>query len=131
MMETKISGFCTSFYIPAIQKLDFHLPHVCILGTNHCGELRHIAFKLRKLFQGVLCCCYYDERIVASFSHEIQSEYYVVNRPMSIEGIVLGHFSSSPKAYINSTTPSSQRHTVFEYFIFLYQIICCNYYCTH
>ena len=35
MMETNISGFHTSFYIPAIQKLDFHLPHVHILGTNH------------------------------------------------------------------------------------------------
>ena len=32
MMETKISGFHTSFYIPAIQKLVFHLPHVRILG---------------------------------------------------------------------------------------------------
>ena len=40
MMETTISDFHTSFYIPAIQKLDFHIPHVRILGTNHCGEMR-------------------------------------------------------------------------------------------
>ena len=39
MMETKISGFYTSFYIPYIQRLSFHLPHVRILGTNHCGEM--------------------------------------------------------------------------------------------
>ena len=39
MMETTISDFHTSFYIPAIQKLAFHLPHVRILGTNHCGEM--------------------------------------------------------------------------------------------
>ena len=45
MMETKISGFHTSFYITAIQNLAFHLPHVHILGTNHCGEMRRIAFK--------------------------------------------------------------------------------------
>ena len=45
MMETTISAFHTSFYIPAIHKLDFHLPHVCILGTNHCGELRCTDFK--------------------------------------------------------------------------------------
>ena len=36
MMETTISDFHTSYYIPAIQKLAFHLPHVRIHGTNHC-----------------------------------------------------------------------------------------------
>ena len=38
-MEAKISDFNTSFYIPFIQKLVFHLPHVHILGTNHCGAM--------------------------------------------------------------------------------------------
>ena len=74
MMETTISGFCTSFYIPAVQKLAFHLPHVRILGTNHCGELQHTAFKQRELFQDVLCCRYCAERVVASFANQIQSE---------------------------------------------------------
>ena len=36
---------------------------------------------------------------------------------MSIEGIVLEHFSISPKANINSTTPSRQRHAVFHPFL--------------
>ena len=45
MMETKISDFRTSFYIPAIQKSASHLPHVRILGINHCGEMRRTAFK--------------------------------------------------------------------------------------
>ena len=31
---------------------------------------------------------------------------------MSIEGIALEHCSALPKAYINSTTPSRQRHAV-------------------
>ena len=39
MMETTISESHTSFYIPTIQKLAFNLPHVRILGTNHCGEM--------------------------------------------------------------------------------------------
>ena len=72
-METTISDFNTSFYIPAIQKLAFHLPHVRILGTNHCGELRRTAFKRRELFQYVLCRCDYAERAVARFSHKIKS----------------------------------------------------------
>ena len=46
MMETNISDFCTSFYIPAIQNLDFHLSHVHILGKNHCGEMRQNYFKM-------------------------------------------------------------------------------------
>ena len=39
MMETIISGSCTSFYIPVIQKLAFHLPYVRILDTNNCGGI--------------------------------------------------------------------------------------------
>ena len=38
MMETTISNFRTSFYIPEVQKLAFHIPHVQILGTNNCGD---------------------------------------------------------------------------------------------
>ena len=48
MMEKTISNFHTSFYIPEIQKLAFHIPHVQILGTNHCGDSRRTAFKRRK-----------------------------------------------------------------------------------
>ena len=74
MMETSISDFHKSFYIPAIHKLAFHLPHVRILGTNHCGELQRISFKRRALFQDVLCHRDYSERVVTIFSNKIQSE---------------------------------------------------------
>ena len=73
MTETIISDFHTSFYIPAIQKLAFHLPHVRILGTNQCGEMQRTAFKQREYFQDVLCRRDYAERVVANFSHQIQS----------------------------------------------------------
>ena len=73
MIETTISYFHTSFYIPAIQKLVFHLPYVRIIVTNRCGGMRHTAFKLLELFQDVLCHCDYAERLVASFAHQIQS----------------------------------------------------------
>ena len=36
---------------------------------------------------------------------------------MSIEGIVLEHFSALSKADINSTTPSRQHHSVFHSFL--------------
>ena len=35
---------------------------------------------------------------------------------MSIEVILLEHFSAVPKTDINSTTPSRQLHAVFHYF---------------
>ena len=72
MMETTISDFHTSFYIPAIQKLAFHLPHVRILGTNHCGTMQHTAFKRRELFHDVICRCGYAERVVSIFAHQTQ-----------------------------------------------------------
>ena len=72
MRETTISYFHTSFYIPAIQNLDFRQPHVRILGKNHCGEMRRTSFKQSELFQDVLCCSDYAERLVARFDHQIQ-----------------------------------------------------------
>ena len=41
-----------------------------MLGTNHCGELRRTAFKYRELFQDVLCCRDFAERVVASFARQ-------------------------------------------------------------
>ena len=72
MTETKIYAFHTGFYIPAIQRFDFHLLHVRIPGTNHCGELRHTDFKRRESFHDFLCHGDYAERVVASFAHWIQ-----------------------------------------------------------
>ena len=97
MMETSTSDFHTRLYIPAIHKLAFHLPHVRILGTNHCGKLRRTAFKRRELFQDVLCRRDYAERVVESFANKTQSEYYGGNRYVSIEGIALEHFSAAPQ----------------------------------
>ena len=72
MTETNISYFHNSLYIPAIQKLAFHLPHVRILGTIHWGEMRRTSFKRRELFQDVLCSRDYAERVVTSFDNQIQ-----------------------------------------------------------
>ena len=64
-----------------------------ILGTNHCNEMQRSAFKRCELFQDVLFCRDYAERLVASFANKIQSEYYGRHRYVSIEGIALEHFS--------------------------------------
>ena len=47
----------------------------------------------------------------------IKKKYYGVNISVSIQGIALKHFSALPKTEINSTTPSCQRHAVFQSFL--------------
>ena len=94
MMETYSAYFHTSFYIPEIQNITFHLPHVRIIGTNHCGNTRREAFKRCSANQYVLCRRDCSERVVASFAHQIHSEYYGGNRYVSIEVIVSEHFSA-------------------------------------
>ena len=78
--------------------------------------MRRTDFKQRELFQDVLCLCDYDDRLVACFANQTQSEYYGGNRYVSIEGIALENFSALPQADINSTTLSRQRHTVLNSF---------------
>ena len=71
--DTPISDFHTSFYIPAIQNVAFYLPHVRILGTDHCGEIRCTSFKRHEFFQDVLCRRDYSDGVVARFAKQIQS----------------------------------------------------------
>ena len=73
MMEKCFSRFNIRYYILDIQKLAFHLPHVRILNINHCGEMRHNAFKRRELSQYFLCLRDCAERVVARFANKIQS----------------------------------------------------------
>ena len=96
-MDTTIYDLHTSFYIPAIKRLDFHLSHVRIIGTNHCGELQRTDFKRRELFQYVICRCDYAERVVAGFAHKIQSQYYGGNISVYIEGIAMEYFIAFTK----------------------------------
>ena len=96
MIETTISNFHTSFDIPEIQKLAFHIPHIQILGTNQCGDSRWTALKCRQSFQDELCFRDYAERVVASFSHQIKSEYHGRNISVSIDDIALENFSALP-----------------------------------
>ena len=114
MTETKITYFHTTFYITAIQKLEFHLTQVHIIGKNNCGKMWRTAFKRRELFQDVPRRRDYAEGVVEKFVHQIQSEYYGGNISVSIEGISLENFNAWPNANINSTTPSHQRHAVFH-----------------
>ena len=73
MMVTYIADFHTRLYIPEIQKLDFHLPHVQILRTHHCRNALFEALKCCREFQDVLCSCDHKKIVVYSCAHQIQS----------------------------------------------------------
>ena len=73
LIETPIIEFHEKFYIKKIQKLAFHLPHVCIRGIHHFVKELLKEFKLRGNLHDILCCRDYAEQVVYSFSHQIQS----------------------------------------------------------
>ena len=117
-METTISNFHTFFYIPVIQKVAFDIPHVKILGTNHCGDSRQTAFKRHQSFQDVLCCRDFAEMVFADFDNLIQSEYYGGNKSVSIKGIsctehaVFQYFLLGGSKQDTSTTTSHSKHFI-------------------
>ena len=69
IMQTTMYYFQSIFYIPEIQKLDFPIPHVKVLGTNHCVDSRLNTFKCQKQFKYVLCRRDYSERVVDILPH--------------------------------------------------------------
>ena len=64
----------------------------------------------------MLCCLDYSERVVDSFEYQIQPEYYVVNRYVSIESISLEHFSTTAHTETEETPQARTRHAVFHLF---------------
>ena len=65
----------------------------------------------------MLCRRDYAERVVASFSNQIQSEYYGGNISVSIEVIAFEHFSALTQTEINSLTKPCPRHAVYHSFL--------------
>ena len=98
LLETLISEFHSKYYIPAIQKLAFHFPHVHIIGTHHRGKEHHESFRRSRKHHDALCRSDCAEWIVSSFTHQIQSEYCGGNWYASIEAIALENFSASNQA---------------------------------
>ena len=73
-------------------------------------------FKYSEQSKDVICSRDYAERVVASFSHKIQSDYYGGNIYVSIERNTLEHFSALSKTGMNASTESFPLHTLFHFF---------------
>ena len=115
-METTISDSCTSFYIPEIHQLTFHVPDVQILGTYHYGYSRQTAFKHLEYFQDLCCRSNYTEHVAAIFARQVQSEYFGCNISLSVQDISLENCSALPHTRIKASTKSCPRHAVFHFF---------------
>ena len=98
------------------KNLSFHLPQVHIIGNNHCVNTLREAFKRRNANQFLLSRRDYYERWLSSSAHQIQSEYYGGNRSVSIEYIVLEHFSARTHIETEGTPQARTRHAVFHSF---------------
>ena len=106
--------FHTSLYITAIQTIAFHLPHSCILGTDHCGNTLIEALKSCRENKYVFLRRDYAERLVASFAHQIQYEYYDGNWSVSTKVIALDRLSAPTEKKTPTTPQSCKRHDVFH-----------------
>ena len=67
----------------------------------------------------MLCRRDYAKHVVASFDHQIKSEYYGGNISVYIEGISLEHSNALPQIDINAYTNSCPHHAVFQYFCWM------------
>ena len=101
-----------------MKKLVFHFPHVRILGNNHCGNTRSKAFKRCSAKQYLLCHCGCSERVVSSFAHQIQSEYYFGNIYVSIKVVSLDHFSAPTHTETAGTPQARTHYSVFHSFFY-------------
>ena len=78
-----IGTFLKEHYLPAMEKLAYHRPHVQILGKDHCAGARRVAFRHRP---SVRTRRDYAERLAAAFNLEAQHEHFGNSRSLSIEG---------------------------------------------
>ena len=94
---------------------DLSQPYVCILGTHHYGNTCLEAFKRlsRCLLLSILC-----RTCISPFLFQIQSEYYDVNLSVSIERIVLEHFSAKYKGTSSLSLHSCKYRSAFNSFLY-------------
>ena len=93
------------------------MPHVHIIGAHHCGNTCREDFKHHGYIQDVLFCSDYENRVVTSFSHQNQSEYYGRNKYVSIEVTALEHFSDKKQPLPLYALPPHTRNELFHTFL--------------
>ena len=96
-MDTYIDDFHASFYIPEIKKASIP-PATCsninYRDTSLCKPMPLCIQKLYSVSRYAVLS-WLCRSSGSQFSHQIQSQYYGGNRYVSIEGVLLEHFSAT------------------------------------
>jgi hypothetical protein len=72
------------FYLPALRKYAYHLPHVIIIGKKECGLQQKNTFE--NMVGSVKTRHDYAKRLPSTFNLEIQLEHFGNEQSLSIEG---------------------------------------------
>ena len=83
-MQLPISQFMTDYYLPMMEKLCYHLPHVIVLSKHHCGRMRKEA--IMATVHDILTRRDYADKLIAEFDLEIQSTHFGDSVTLSMEG---------------------------------------------
>ena len=95
LFNENANTFHVKYYQPAIEKLAYHIPHVCILGTNHIGKTRREALEKGQSDYDVKLRRDYAERLTTALIHQIQSQHFGGKNTLSMEGIALEYIASN------------------------------------
>ena len=96
----------SEYYIPAIEKLAVHLPHVYILGVNNFSSKRNDIFVSKHNIFDHKCTRDYAERCQV-LSEQVDSRYFSVWKFIYMEGFALDQFFKLKP----STIPMEQFHS--------------------
>ena len=85
--------FNSEYFIPEIENLAFHFPHVYILGKKHCEGKQHDIFVSQHNNFDCKRSRDYAE-ICQVLSEQVHSQYFYGCKYIYIEGVALGHYEN-------------------------------------
>jgi hypothetical protein len=102
-----------NFYLVALERYAYHLPHVRILSKNSCGQMRQNWFNNTP---GALKTTRdYAERMSAAFNFEAQHEHFGNDRDLSIEGVDLLSYTAESLEDFDKSNNKSDLKTIHEF----------------
>jgi hypothetical protein len=113
LLTRSINEFMKNYYLVALERYAYHLPHVRILSKNSCGTMRLNWFNETP---GALKTTRdYAERMSAAFNFEAQHEHFGNDRDLLVEGRdLLSYTAESLEAFDESSNKSDLR-TIHEF----------------
>jgi hypothetical protein len=108
LLTRPIGEFIVQYYLPGLEKLAYHLPHVKILSkrVGQCAAMRYETFKKEPGWFMVRRD--YAERLLAEFDLEVQSTHFGNHRSLSMEGSAVEFFPANDQEKIRNGETTTQ-----------------------